>query len=133
MKQGWRSPALVCAAFLAIHLVSCGGAAPAGENGPDMVDSTVDVDTSGADSPGERRDAETDPAGEVARMPNPADVHCVAVGHRLEFVREDGVPVSSLCINDSNGAKCEAWAYFRGECALDADTRPGKDESNRRS
>ncbi len=56
-------------------------------------------------------------------MANPADEHCVEAGYRLDFIRKQGIPVDALCINDKTGAKCETWAFFRGECVLDAAPR----------
>jgi len=65
------------------------------------------------------------------QLPNPASVKCVEDGGRLEIVKAaDGE--YGVCIF-SNGAKCEEWAYFRGECspqkpnycAVDADCACG--------
>ena len=51
-------------------------------------------------------------------LPNPADVRCVEAGYQIENVSTHGVPTSSYCVDEKSGQKCEAWAYFRGECKL---------------
>ena len=51
-------------------------------------------------------------------IPNPADKKCIDDGYSLQQVTKGGVPVGSECISAKSGAKCESWAYFRGECLL---------------
>ena len=58
--------------------------------------------------------------GSPAQVPNPASVHCVESGHLLAYEHENGLPVRGVCVNQETGAKCPAWAYFRGECSLEA-------------
>lgn len=48
-------------------------------------------------------------------MPNPASVHCTDEGGKLEIRDEAGGQVGYCLFPD--GAECEEWAYFRGECA----------------
>lgn len=60
-----------------------------------------------------------------ASLGNPAAARCLRDGYRLEFIYSpEGVPLQGLCVNDKVGAKCEEWAYFRGECRLDKATAP---------
>ncbi len=60
-----------------------------------------------------------------AGLANPAAARCLRDGYRLEFIYSpDGVPLQGLCVNDAMSAKCEEWAYFRGECRLDKATPP---------
>ena len=51
-------------------------------------------------------------------LANPADTKCLEQGYRVEYVRRDGLPIGSLCVNDETGAKCRTWAWFREECSL---------------
>jgi putative hemolysin len=58
----------------------------------------------------------------VAEMVNPAAKKCVEAGYtQAVLYSQNGVPTGMLCVNKEKGKKCEAWAYFRGECQLDAD------------
>ncbi len=60
-----------------------------------------------------------------ASLGNPAAARCLRDGFRLEFIYSpEGVPLQGLCVNDKAAAKCEEWAYFRGECRLDKATAP---------
>jgi len=54
-------------------------------------------------------------------LPNPAAAKCVADGYRLVPIYENGVPVGNWCVDPESGARCDAWEYFRGECALDGE------------
>jgi putative hemolysin len=47
-------------------------------------------------------------------MANPASVYCKEQGYSLEIRDEAGGQVG-YCIFP-NGAECEEWAFFRGEC-----------------
>jgi putative hemolysin len=49
-------------------------------------------------------------------MANPASVFCVEQGYTLEIRDEAGGQVG-YCIFP-NGAECEEWAFFRGECTV---------------
>lgn len=60
----------------------------------------------------------------MARLPNPADVKCAADGWRTEPVLTNGVPTGTVCIEPDSGRRCEAWAYFRGECPAAAERSP---------
>jgi len=63
----------------------------------------------------------TDPPPEntAANMPNPASVHCIEQGGKLEIRKQpDGGEVGYCLFPD--GSECEEWALFRGEC------RPGQ-------
>lgn len=60
----------------------------------------------------------TDPPPErpAANMANPASVHCIEQGGKLEIRKQpDGGEVGYCMFPD--GSECEEWAYFRGECA----------------
>ncbi|MCD6289750.1 MAG: META domain-containing protein [Anaerolineae bacterium] len=54
------------------------------------------------------------PAKAIVGMPNPASVHCVKQGGRLEIRRESGGEVGYCVFPD--GSECEEWAFFRGKC-----------------
>jgi len=46
---------------------------------------------------------------------NPASVHCIQQGGRLEIrTGPDGGQFGVCVLPD--GSECEEWAYFRGEC-----------------
>lgn len=49
------------------------------------------------------------------QLPNPASEKCVKDGGRLEILQEAGGGEYGVC-EFANGARCEEWAYFRGEC-----------------
>lgn len=58
----------------------------------------------------------------MAEMVNPAAQKCVEAGYtQAVLYSQNGVPTGMLCVNKEKGKKCEQWAYFRGECQLDAD------------
>ncbi len=50
-----------------------------------------------------------------ADMANPASVHCVDQGGKLE-IRDEAMGQVGYCIFP-NGSECEEWAFFNGECA----------------
>lgn len=50
------------------------------------------------------------------KLPNPAVAKCISDGWRTEPVLTQGVPTGTVCIEPLSGLRCEAWAYFRGEC-----------------
>lgn len=58
---------------------------------------------------------------ERAGLANPADTACIEQGYRVEYVRSDGLPIRSLCVNEETGTKCETWAWLREECSLEPD------------
>jgi putative hemolysin len=49
-------------------------------------------------------------------MANPASVYCVEQGYKVEIRDEAGGQVG-YCIFP-NGAECEEWAFYRGECTV---------------
>jgi putative hemolysin len=51
-------------------------------------------------------------------LANPAAVKCVEDGFKVEPQLENGVPVGSWCVDPATNSRCEAWAWFRGECSL---------------
>ncbi len=58
---------------------------------------------------------EKPPESRIANMPNPASVHCIEQGGKLEIrKRPDGGEVGFCVFQD--GSECEEWALFRGEC-----------------
>lgn len=61
-------------------------------------------------STGEKEEPKAD------RMANPAVEKCLADGLKVEPQFTNGAPTSYLCIDATKGIRCDAWAYFRGEC-----------------
>lgn len=55
------------------------------------------------------------PAAETVGLANPASVHCLGAGGRLEIRTEQAGEVGYCLFAD--GSECEEWALFRGECA----------------
>lgn len=58
-----------------------------------------------------------------ANMPNPASVHCVQNGNKLEIRTADDGGQIGLCVF-SDGSTCDEWAYFRGECGTEIQVNP---------
>jgi putative hemolysin len=50
-----------------------------------------------------------------ANMPNPASVHCMQNGNKLEIQTASDGSQNGVCVFP-DGSTCEEWAYFRGEC-----------------
>ncbi len=50
-------------------------------------------------------------------MANPASVYCVQSGYTLEIRTDDKGGQRGVCIFP-DGAECEEWAFFRGECGV---------------
>lgn len=50
---------------------------------------------------------------------NPTIERCLSSGFEVEPVLDNGIVRSHLCVNAKAGKKCEAWAFYRGECALE--------------
>jgi putative hemolysin len=48
-------------------------------------------------------------------MPNPASVHCMQNGNKLEIQTASDGSQNGVCVFP-DGSTCEEWAYFRGEC-----------------
>lgn len=48
-------------------------------------------------------------------MANPASVKCVHKGGKLNIVKDEKGGEVGMCMFP-NGAQCEEWAFFRGEC-----------------
>jgi putative hemolysin len=51
-------------------------------------------------------------------MPNPSVKKCLEDGYQIEHILTHGIPTGSYCVDAQSGKKCEAWAYFHGECRL---------------
>lgn len=51
---------------------------------------------------------------------DPSVKHCLEQGYKSQAVTRDGIPQSYLCFDAESGKKCDSWAYFRGQCELDA-------------
>jgi putative hemolysin len=51
----------------------------------------------------------------AANLPNPASVHCVQNGNKLEIHTAADGSQSGVCVFPG-GSTCDEWAYFRGEC-----------------
>ncbi len=62
-------------------------------------------------SPGDVGEGPSEPGPGLA---NPASVHCIDEGGRLEM-RTDANGTYGVCVFP-NGVECEEWAFFRGEC-----------------
>lgn len=58
------------------------------------------------------------PSNGTNGVPNPASEFCVKNGGSLE-IRSDSDGQYGVCAFQG-GAKCEEWAFFRGECSADA-------------
>jgi len=56
-------------------------------------------------------------------MPNPASVHCMQNGNRLEIHTAADGSQSGVCVFP-DGSTCDEWAYSRGECGLVAQESP---------
>lgn len=50
-----------------------------------------------------------------AGIANPASVYCVEQGFNLTIETANDGSQTGFCVFP-NGAKCEEWSYFRGEC-----------------
>jgi putative hemolysin len=50
------------------------------------------------------------------QLANPAAVYCIEQGGVHEIREHDDGGQYGVCIFD-DGSECDAWAYFRGECA----------------
>jgi putative hemolysin len=51
-------------------------------------------------------------------IPNPASVYCEQNGNKLEIITAADGSQSGVCVFP-DGATCDEWAYFRGECGLE--------------
>lgn len=56
---------------------------------------------------------------------NPASVNCEKNGGKHEIVKDKNGNESGVCTL-SDGAKCDEWAYYRGECPAKATTQEQK-------
>ena len=56
-------------------------------------------------------------------MPNPASVYCEQNGNKLEIHTAEDGSQSGVCVFP-DGSTCDEWAYFRGECGLEAQKSP---------
>jgi uncharacterized protein len=56
-------------------------------------------------------------------MPNPASVHCVKNGNKLEIRTAADGSQSGVCVFPT-GSACDEWAYFRGECGPKVQANP---------
>ena len=54
-------------------------------------------------------------------LANPASVHCVQVGGKLDM-RETAMGVAGICVFP-DGSECDEWKLFRGECTAGAGAR----------
>lgn len=65
------------------------------------------------------------PATDVreAAVPNPASIHCIQTGNKLEIrIAEDGSQ-KGICVFPDQST-CDEWAYYRGECGFAAQASP---------
>jgi putative hemolysin len=51
-------------------------------------------------------------------LANPASTYCAEQGYKYEMRKDDKGNAYGVCVFD-DGAECDAWAYFRGECGTD--------------
>jgi hypothetical protein len=58
------------------------------------------------------------PPPQAGARPNPSVEKCLADGYATQARIVNGVPVEYDCIDQRTGLRCDAWAYFRGECRL---------------
>jgi len=58
-----------------------------------------------------------------ANMPNPASVHCVQNGNKLEIITAADGSQSGVCVFP-DGSTCDEWAYYRGECGPQVHANP---------
>ncbi|PKN97347.1 MAG: hypothetical protein CVU42_16515 [Chloroflexi bacterium HGW-Chloroflexi-4] len=58
-----------------------------------------------------------------ANIPNPASVYCEQNGNKLEIVTAADGSQSGVCVFP-DGRSCDEWAYFRGECGMEAMENP---------
>ena len=56
------------------------------------------------------------------QLANPAAVFCIEQGGEYEIREHDDGGQYGVCIFD-DGSECDAWDYFRGECAPGADRK----------
>jgi putative hemolysin len=66
---------------------------------------------------------ETPASPASAAIANPASVHCVEQGYRLEIRTDAAGGQYGVCLFP-DGTECEEWAYFRGECAPGGEAAP---------
>jgi putative hemolysin len=59
----------------------------------------------------------------LENIPNPASVYCKQQGNTLEIRTADDGSQSGVCIFP-DGATCDEWAYFRGECGVTTQNSP---------
>jgi putative hemolysin len=55
-----------------------------------------------------------------SKSPDVSIQHCVDDGYEVVQVSRNGIPANHLCINPKTNLKCDSWAYYRGDCQLDA-------------
>jgi putative hemolysin len=58
-----------------------------------------------------------------AGIPNPASVYCKEQGNKLEINTAADGSQNGICVFP-DGSTCDEWAYFRGECSLEAQKSP---------
>ena len=56
-------------------------------------------------------------------MPNPASVYCTQNGNTLEIRTAADGSQNGICVFP-DGSTCDEWAYYRGECGLEAQKSP---------
>ncbi|MEJ2621780.1 MAG: hypothetical protein P8163_16450 [Candidatus Thiodiazotropha sp.] len=61
------------------------------------------------------------PEGTQSGQPDVSIQPCVDDGYEVVQVNRNGIPENYLCVNPKTNLKCDSWAYYRGECQLDAD------------
>lgn len=122
MKEKSISP-LLALILLVLLLAGCQGTAPAGDGcaagtvhrgsntrcGPQAAVAVLPAVNTADEAP-----VETDvPA---AGLPNPAAVYCQEQGYVYQIETAVDGSQAGVCIFDERGARCDGWAYFRGEC-----------------
>lgn len=58
-----------------------------------------------------------------AGIPNPASAYCTERGNKLESRTASDGSQNGICVFP-DGSMCDEWAYYRGECGLEAQKSP---------
>jgi uncharacterized protein len=59
----------------------------------------------------------------IAKLPNPASVHCEQQGNRLEIRTAADGSQNGVCVFP-DGSECDEWSYLRGQCGLASQAAP---------
>jgi putative hemolysin len=104
--------AIVTLMVVASALVACGGGATSAPTNALPPSAQPAAPTQAAATAAATDTTLESPLG----LPNPASTYCEDQGYKLEIRDEAGGQVG-YCIFP-NGATCEEWAFYRGECTM---------------